>query len=137
VVGSRDNYSNQSEFAPRRQATVDWVVEAFNLAREQDKEGIVLQAQADPNLDQEASDRGRIAYQSMFDAVVGQSYYFAGEVLFIHGDGHSYKNDKPIAGRSNLRRVQVEGDSKISYVRVHVEPGAGADVFTVTKSQAF
>jgi hypothetical protein len=31
----------------------------------------------------------------------------------------------------------VEGDSKISYVRVHVEPGAGADVFTVTKSQAF
>jgi hypothetical protein len=87
--------------------------------------------------DQEASDRGRIAYQSMFEAVTNQTAFFAGEVLFIHGDGHSFKNDKPIAGRANLRRVQVEGDSKVSYVRVHVDPSAGADIFTVTKSQAF
>ncbi len=137
VTGSRDNYSNQSEFVPRRRATVDWVVEAFDQARAEDKEGIVLMAQADPNLDQEASDRGRIAYQSMFEAVTNQTAFFAGEVLFIHGDGHTFKNDKPIAGRANLRRVQVEGDSRVSYVRVHVDPGAGADIFTVTKSQAF
>ena len=137
VVGSRDNYSDPSEFVPRRAATVDWVNQTFDQARDQGKEGIVLMAQADPNLDQEASDRGRIAYQSMFDAVVNQTAFFAGEVVFIHGDGHSYKNQKPIAGRPNLRRVQVEGDSKISFVRVHVEPGAGDDIFTVTKSQAF
>jgi hypothetical protein len=137
VTGSRDNYSNQSEFVPRRRATVDWVVEAFEQARAEDKEGIVLLAQADPNLDQEASDRGRIAYQSMFEAVTNQTAFFAGEVLFIHGDGHSFKNEKPIGGRSNLRRVQVEGDSKVSYVRIHVDPGAGEDIFTVTKSQAF
>jgi hypothetical protein len=42
-----------------------------------------------------------------------------------------------MAGLSNLRRVQVEGDSKVSYVRVHVDPGAGADLFTVSKSQSF
>jgi hypothetical protein len=137
VTGSRDNYGNQAEFVPRRQATVEWVVEAFEQARAEDKEGIVLMAQADPNLDQEASDSGRIAYQSMFEAVTNQTASFAGEVLFIHGDGHTYKNEKPIAGRANLRRVQVEGDSKVSYVRVHVDPGAGADIFTVTKSQAF
>jgi hypothetical protein len=137
VVGSRDNFGDQSEFVPRRAATVDWVEEAFDLARAEDKEGILLMAQADPNLDQQASDRGRIAYQSMFDAVVNQTVFFTGEVVFIHGDGHSFKNDKPIAGRSNLRRVQVEGDSKVSYVRIHVDPGAGANLFTVTKSQAF
>jgi hypothetical protein len=137
VVGSRDNYGNQSEFAPRRQATVDWVVETFNQARDQGKEGIVLMAQADPNLDQEASDSGRIAYQSMFDTVTNQTAFFAGEVVFIHGDGHSFKNQRPIAGRSNLRRVQVEGDSKVSYVRIHVEPGAGQDLFTISRSQAY
>src|SRR5919112_238513 len=32
VVGSRDNYSNQSEFAPRRQAGLDWVAQTFDLA---------------------------------------------------------------------------------------------------------
>jgi hypothetical protein len=137
VVGSRDNYSHQSEFAPRRAATVDWVTETFDQARSEDREGVVLLAQADPNLDQQASESGRIAYQSMFEAITNQTAFFSGEVLFIHGDGHTYKNQKPIAGRPNLRRVEVEGDTKISYVRVHVEPGAGADLFTVTKSQAF
>ena len=137
VVGSRDNYSHQSEFAPRRAATIDWVNDTFDLARDQGKEGVVLLAQADPNLDQQASEKGRIAYQSMFDAVVSQTAFFDGEVVFIHGDGHTYKNQRPIAGRPNLRRVEVEGDTKISFVRVHVEPGAGTDLFTVTKSQAF
>jgi hypothetical protein len=137
VVGSRDNYSNQSEFAPRRRASIDWVSAAFDQARAQDHEGVILMAQADPNLDQQASDSGRTAYQSMFDAVTGQAAFFDGEVVFIHGDGHSFKNDKPIAGRANLRRVQVEGDSKVSYVRIHVDPGAGANVFTVTRSQSF
>jgi hypothetical protein len=137
IVGSRDNFSKQSEFGPRRQATIDWLKETFDLARQQDKEGVVLLAQADPNLDQAASDRGAEAYKSMFDAVTGQTRLFDGEVLFVHGDGHTFKNQKPMAGLDNLRRVQVEGDSKVSYVRVHVDPGAGANLFSITKSQAF
>lgn len=137
IVGSRDNYSNQSEFAPRRQAGLDWVAQTFDLARQQGKEGVVLLAQADPNLDQAASDSGATAYRSMFEAVTGQTRLFDGEVLFVHGDGHTFKSQKPMAGLSNLRRVQVEGDSKVSYVRVHVDPGAGADLFTVSKSQSF
>jgi hypothetical protein len=137
IVGSRDNYSHQSEFQPRRSADIDWVVDTFNQARDSGAEGIVLLAQADPNLDQQASDSGRIAYQSMFDTIVGQSYYFAGQVLFVHGDGHTYKNQRPIAGRSNLRRVEVEGDSKVSYVRVHVKAGAGSDIFTVSQPVSF
>jgi hypothetical protein len=137
VVGSRDNYGDQSEFAPRRRATVDWVVAAYNQARAEDREGIVFMAQADPNLDREGSESQRIAYQSMFDAVVNQSVFFDGEVVFVHGDGHTFKNDKPIAGRPNLRRVQVEGDSNVSYVRLHVDPGAGSNLFSVTRSQRF
>jgi hypothetical protein len=137
IVGSRDNYSNQSEFAPRRAATVDWVNQTFDQARAEDREGVVLLAQADPNLDQQASEKGRIAYQSMFDTIVFQTAAFEGQVLFVHGDGHTYKNQKPIAGRPNLRRVEVEGDSKVSFVRVHVDPGAGEDLFTVSSPQSF
>ena len=137
IVGSRDNYSNQSEFAPRRRATLDWVAQTFDLARQQGKEGVVLLAQADPNLDQAASDSGATAYRSMYEAVTGQTRLFDGEVLFVHGDGHSFKNEKPMAGLSNLRRVQVEGDSRVSFVRVHVDPGAGANLFSVIKSQSF
>jgi len=137
IVGSRDNYSNQAEFLPRRQATIDWVRETFAQARSEDKEGVVLLAQADPNLDQAASDSGATAYKSMFDAITQEVANFDGEVVFVHGDGHTFKNQKPMAGLANLRRVEVEGDSKVSYVRIHVNPGAGADLFTATKSSAF
>lgn len=137
VVGSRDNFGNKSEFTPRRQASLDWVAETFDLAREQGKEGVVLMAQADPNLDQQASAAGAEAYRTMYEYVTGQTAFFGGQVVFVHGDGHSFKNDKPIGGRANLRRVQVEGDSKVSYVRIRVTPGAGENLFTVSKSQAF
>jgi hypothetical protein len=137
VVGSRDNYSNRSEFNARRQADLDWVDQTFDLARDQGKEGVVLMAQADANLDQQASDAGAEAYRTMYEHVIWQTAFFEGQVVYIHGDGHSFKNDKPIAGRANLRRVQVEGDSKVSYVRIHVTPGAGENIFTVSKSQAF
>ena len=41
------------------------------------------------------------------------------------------------SSRGYTAPVGLEGDTKISYVRVHVKPGAGSDLFTVTKSQAF
>ena len=61
---------------------------------------------------------------------------FAGQVLFVHGDGHDYISDRPLADVPNLRRVEVEGDGKVSYVKVRVDPNSSA-VFTVPTPTRF
>ena len=61
-------------------------------------------------------------------AVREETLNFSGQVLFVHGDGHDYISDRPLAGVTNLRRVEVEGDGKVSYVKVRVDPSSSAAV---------
>ena len=42
----------------------------------------------------------------------------------MNGDGHDYFDIIPIPELPNLRQIQVEGDSKVSYVQVHIDPKA-------------
>jgi hypothetical protein len=136
VVGSKDNGLNSTGFAARRQANIDWLAAAFDAAEARGDKGVMIIAQDHPNLDNKASADGAAAYQSMRDAVIREVRAFSGQVLYIHGDGHTYKNVKPEAGLANLRRVQVEGDSKVSYVPVRVAAGSSA-VFTVSSPVGF
>jgi len=136
VVGSKDNGTGSTGFAARRQANIDWLADAFDTARANGDKAVVIMAQDQPNLDNRASDSGALAYQSMRDAVVREVSGFNGEVLYIHGDGHTYKNVTGELGLDNLQRVQVEGDTKVSYVRVHVEPGS-SNVVSVAAPVSF
>ena len=66
---------------------------------------------------------------------------FSGEVLWIQGDGHTYRNDRPMrtsdgATVSSFRRVQVEGENKVSYVRLRIDPGT-APLFSISLSSRF
>ena len=61
---------------------------------------------------------------------------FTGQVLFVNGDGHDYFDIIPIPELPNLRQIQVEGDSKVSYVQVHIDP-KGSSLFTITTPRRF
>jgi hypothetical protein len=122
MVGSSDNYSHRSEFDPRRLSTIAWLRQTFTQAKARGDKGIVLLSQVDPKF----SDPSSTAYRSMYDAVREETLNFSGQVLYVHGDGHDYINDRPLAGVNNLRRVEVEGDSNVSYVKVHVDPSSSA-----------
>ena len=66
---------------------------------------------------------------------------FSGQVIWFQGDGHRFIDDKPMktTGGSviqSFRRIQVEGDSRVSYVRLHVDPG-GSTLFTTTLSKRY
>jgi hypothetical protein len=132
MVGSSDNYSHRSEFDPRRAATITWLRQTFAQAKARGDKGIVLLSQIDPKF----SDPSSTAYKSMYNAVREETLNFAGQVLYVHGDGHDYINDRPLAGASNLRRVQVEGDGKVSYVKVRVDPSSSA-LFVVPQPTRF
>jgi len=136
VVGSKDNYSHTSEFTPRRTATIAWLQATFDVAEDRGDKGVILLAQADPDLDQSQTGDSRDAYQSMFEAIRSEVAAFDGQVLFINGDGHAYRNLTPIPSLPNLRQIQVEGDSKVSYVRVHVDTTT-SEVFTITAPKRF
>ena len=131
VVGSKDNYGQRSEHDPRRLNNIAWLRDTFTSAKNRGDKGVVLLAQTDPNFTNPIT-----AYQSMLDAVKREALNFGGQTLYVHGDGHTYKNDRPLAGVDRLRRLQVEGDGKVSYVKIRIDPGSSA-VFTVPQPTRF
>ncbi len=137
VVGGGDD-QGRSPGRLRRAATIDWMRAAFRSARDAGHAGIVLLAQDSPyNPDGSIS----TAYRDLADALRAETLSFSGQVLWIQGDGHTYRNDRPMrAGDgstvSRFRRIQVEGENKVSYVRLRVDPSSSG-LFSITLSDRF
>jgi hypothetical protein len=59
-------------------------------------------------------------------ALVRQTEQFKGQVLFVHGDTHFFKVDKPLYSPTkllpNLTRLQTFGSPSLHWVRVKVDP---------------
>jgi hypothetical protein len=126
VVGSNDNSANQSERAARRQADIDWLCQVFVDAESRGDEGVVLIAHAGLRFGSGEGQKG--AYESMFQAVREETLNFAGDVLYVHGDGHTFRNDQPMKTAdgqtvTNFRRVEVYGDPTVRWVRLTITPG--------------
>jgi hypothetical protein len=133
IVGSGDDSSNPSERAARRQADIDWLHQVFLDAESRGDQGVVLIAHAGLRFGSGEGQKG--AYESMFLAVRDETLDFTGEVLYVHGDGHTFKNDQPMkttAGQTvaNFRRVEVYGDPDVRWVRLTVTPN-GDPLFSI------
>lgn len=137
VVGGGDD-QGRSQGRARRAATITWMRAAFAAARDAGHEGVVLLAQDSPyNPDSSISS----AYRDLADALRSETLAFGGQVLWIQGDGHTYRNDQPMRDGSGavvarFRRVQVEGENKVSYVRLRVTPGS-SELFSIALSRRF
>jgi hypothetical protein len=137
VVGNGDNQSS-SEGRARRAADITWLQAAFKAARDAGHRGVVILAQDSPfNPDGSVSS----SMSDLMQALRTETQNFSGSVLWIQGDGHTYRNDQPMRATNgavvtNFRRVQVEGDSRVSYVRLRVDPGANP-IFSITLSSRF
>lgn len=137
VVGGGDDQS-RTQGRARRAATITWLRDAFSAARDAGHEGIVLLSQDSAyNADGSISS----SYQNLADAVRAETLAFSGQVLWIQGDGHTFRDDQPMRDGSGntvtrFRRVQVEGESKMSYVQLRVTPGS-EQVFTINLSRRY
>ena len=138
VVGSNDNRSDEAEQLPRRQADIEWVREAFVEAESRGDRAVVLIAHAGLKFGQPEGGKG--AYETMFQAVREETMDFLGEVLYVHGDGHTFKNDQPMKTATgetvtNFRRVEVYGDPTVRWVRLTVDPN-GEQLLNITTPPA-
>lgn len=141
---ARDNAqcdAANAEYLERDSANVAWMQAAFAHAKAIHAPGIVLVTQGDPGFDwpeteevDESTDPAFSGFRHFMAKVVEQTEQYAGQVLFVHGDTHFFKLDKPLYSPTkilpNFTRLQTFGSPSLHWVRVVVDP-ASANVFSV------
>jgi hypothetical protein len=130
-----------AEYLDRDAANIKWLDETFAKAKASKAEGVVLVIQADPGFDlpetedtDESQQASYAGYRNFMAAVVSQTEQYQGQVLFVHGDTHFFKVDKPLYSPNkllpNLTRLQTFGSPSLHWVKVGVEPGS-AHLFNI------
>jgi hypothetical protein len=130
-----------AEYLERDAANVAWMIESFAQAKAAHARGLVLVVQADPGFDlpetedfDESTLPGFSAYRNFMSQLAEQTQAFKGEVLFVHGDTHFFKMDKPLHKPNqmltNFTRLQTFGSPSLHWVKVTVDP-ASANVFQI------
>lgn len=137
--------ADNAEYAVRNVAVNRWLADAFALAAERKAKGVVITLQADPGFDlpetedddeakQWGWNRPESGYKDLMDTVIEQTMQFKGQVLFVHGDTHVFKMDKPLYAPLNLlpnfTRLQTFGSPNNHWVKVTVDTRS-PEVFTI------
>jgi len=123
-----------AEYLERDAANIAWLQASFAQAKAARAEGIVLVIQGDPGFDiaetyaeDESLQPQYSGYRNFMAAVVQQTEQYSGQVLFVHGDTHAFKIDKPLYSPDkmlpNFTRVETFGSPHLHWVKVRVEPG--------------
>jgi hypothetical protein len=127
-----DCENDNAEYLERDARNIAWLAEAFEIARRQNIMGLVLVLQGDPGFDlpetEEINERKAPAvsgYTAFLEAVARETRAFPGQVLFVHGDTHFFKIDKPLLSPSemiqNFTRLQTFGSPHIHWIKVTVD----------------
>jgi len=133
--------ADNAEYAERDAANIAWMHEAFELAKQRKAAGIVLVLQADPWFDlpetEDVDERqapGADGYTNFLAKLVEETKAFPGQVLFVHGDTHFFKVDKPLLRQDdlveNFTRIETFGSPNVHWVKVTVDPKA-RELFTI------
>ena len=139
-----DCYADNTEAIARDGANIAWVRQAFATAKAQNMPGIMIVAQADPSFDlpetvaDERSDPAFSGFTNFLNVLAEETQNYKGQVVYVHGDTHFYKVDKPLAiGTSakgnqfiftdpsrvipNFTRVQTFGNSNVDWIKCTVD----------------
>ena len=119
--------TDDAEVARRTAAALDWLDDAFSIAKSDSLSGVILVMHGDPGSAQDPN-RG---YERFMQRLASRVSSFSGSVLLIHGDGHTYRVDQPLkrsrTGETlrNFSRLETFGSPDIGWVRVVVDSVAG------------
>ena len=117
----------RAEADARIAATLAWIARAFDTAEAKGAPGVVLLMQADTF---EGANETLEGFVAILDLIEERAGGFAGPVLLLQGDSHSYVEDHPLAGAPNLTRIVVEGSATASeWLELVVDPSS-TQVFT-------
>lgn len=158
IVGSNDNKGRtpdmDAEHAERTVANIAWLKKAFAAAKAANAIGLVLITQANPGFETHwtRSLIGRYfrnfpevkvpeklspsGYDEILSALAAEMESYAKPTLFIHGDTHLFRVNKPLLSKKtrrffeNFTRVEVFGDPDTHWVRITIDPSK-PELFTV------
>lgn len=121
-------------FRQREAANLAWLAAAFAQADASNSVAVVVLMHANPGFELTPGDGQRAGFEAIIEALGGLSARFGRPVLLLHGDGHVFRVDRPLAGSSppvtNLRRVQAFGHPWSEWIRIEADP-ASAAVFQI------
>lgn len=152
VVGSNNNLGNNpendAEFAERTAADLAWIHDAFEQATKQGSRAVMILTQANPYFESRSSTKPppqtdatppaaptATPFGALMDELERETLAFGRPVVFVHGDTHYFRIDKPLLGTrsgrtlENFTRVEVFGSPNVHWVRAFVDP-ADPGVFT-------
>jgi hypothetical protein len=126
-----DTAPDPDEYAARNRADIAWLQQTFAAARARRSAAVMIIGQADPGFDKCDPTRAPLrdpatlaetdgqpdGYQEFLTAFREQAIGFKRPVVYVHGDSHYFRVDKPLLdaqGRrlENFTRVQTFGDNQ-------------------------
>ena len=159
VIGSNNNLGRtaemDAEYAERTAVNLAWVREAFELATRSGHRAIMIIAQADPRFEtswpgyvqqrymleglgiKSPEKRRATGFDEFLAALEKETMAFRKPVVYVHGDTHIFRVDKPLFGSKsrrsieNFTRVATVGYPDTHWVRAVVDP-ADPNVFSFT-----
>ena len=66
----------------------------------------MLLLQADPHFDLDATNRLRRGFNEFLSLIEKETLAFKKPVVFVHGDSHYFRIDKPLLGSKSKRRIE-------------------------------
>jgi hypothetical protein len=135
MPGSNNNFGRtpegDAEYADRNWANLAWIEECFALAKRSNSKGIVLVAQANPGFEFDPTDKRRSGYNDFIATLETETGNFPGQVVFVHGDTHYFRIDKPLPRftdetqlprMQNFTRVETFGSPNVHWLRGFYDP---------------
>jgi len=153
TVGGNNNLgrgaATDAEFEERNAANLVWLKQAFELAKRDGREGVMILTQADPyfhdrwlparqeSLHVTPTVPPLTGYAGLLDTLERETIAFGKPVVYVHGDTHYFRVDKPLVDSTrkrmieNFTRVEVFGTPDVDWVRATID-SADPQVFTFT-----
>jgi hypothetical protein len=144
-----DTAPDPAEEAARNAADIAWMQQTFADAKARDSVAVMFIAQADPGFDQTDPTRSPLrdprtlaetdgqpdGFQQFLSAFRDQIVAFRKPVVYVHGDSHYFRVDKPFLNAQgqrleNFTRVETFGDNQangnndIQWLKVLVDPSS-------------
>ena len=151
IIGSNNNLGRtpqmDAEYEERDAANITWMHEAFALATRNGSRAVMIIAQADPYFQttwtpnwqeryalwalamKPPASRRKTGYDSFLAALEKDTLAFGKPVVYVHGDTHIFRIDKPLVdSRSqriieNFTRVATFGHPDTHWIRATIDSG--------------
>lgn len=150
MVGSNNNLGRTAEmdeeFDERNAANLVWMQKAFEMAKQNGSKAIMILSQANPQFENNwttkqktryllgglgmkpPKERRETGFDDFVEALEEETLAFGKPVVYVHGDTHTFRIDKPLISSTsrrfieNFTRVETYGFPDTHWIRGTIDP---------------